>query len=74
MSKVEYIYGYKVRYEEDAQDGASYLEDELDHEEADVFFYYAKKSGKSAPFEDDNDRDFMLEYDDDDEIYVVKKK
>ena len=55
------IHGYSVRYEDNAQEGASYLKNDLDREEAQVFFEQAKSRG-SAQLEDDSERQFTLVY------------
>ena len=55
------IRGRKVIYEKRAAKGIDYLRNDLDSAEARVFFDQARMRG-SAPFEDDNDRQFTLIY------------
>ncbi|RJQ14516.1 hypothetical protein C4553_00365 [Candidatus Parcubacteria bacterium] len=61
MVRKDTIYSFSVSYEENAQEGARYLKEDLAKEEAMVFFDYAKRNG-SAQFEDDDDRQFTLLY------------
>lgn len=61
MLRKDTIYGFAVSYEENAAEGAQYLKDDLAREEAQVFFDQAKLKG-SAQFEDDEDRQFTLVY------------
>jgi hypothetical protein len=60
IQKVE-IHGFTVAYEENSREGVAYLRDDLDANEARVFFDQAKMKG-SAEFEDDDDRQFTLSY------------
>lgn len=55
------VHGFPVIYEENALAGISYLRDDLDYQEARVFFDQARQRG-SANFEDDNDRQYTLSY------------
>lgn len=55
------IHGFPVHYEKNAYEGISYLRDDLDLEEARVFFDQAKLKG-FAKFEDDEDRQYTLFY------------
>lgn len=55
------IYGYPVSYEENANNGIRYLQNDLDFQEARVFFEQAKQKGM-APFEDDQNRQYTLYY------------
>jgi len=57
--KQTYIHGYKVKYEDNAYSGVDYLKNDLDSKEASVFFNEARRRSQ-APFEDDDDRDFIL--------------
>ncbi len=71
-----YIHGYYVKY--DPSDsvisyGISYLRNDLDSEEASVFFDFAKRKGK-AKFEDDNEYQFTLKYDPSDYYYSLEKR
>ena len=61
MSDVAAVHGKKVAYEKNAYEGVKYLRDDLDSREAMVFFGAARRAG-SAPFEDDDDRQFTLIY------------
>jgi len=56
-----YIHGFKIRYEDNAQSGINYLRDDLDRDEAKVFFDQARLR-KFAKFEDPADRQFTLSY------------
>lgn len=55
------IHGFGVAYEENAREGIQYLRDDLDAREASVFFDQARQRG-SAEFEDDEDRQYTLIY------------
>lgn len=55
------IRGFPVTYEKNAIEGVRYLRDDLDFEEARVFFDQARQRG-SAQFEDDEDRQYTLFY------------
>lgn len=73
MSKEIFIHGNKVVCEDDAKDGATYLERDLDSREADVFFYYARMKRQAAFFEDDRDRGYELTYLGSEEYRLDKK-
>lgn len=53
------IHGFSVNYEDNASGGVSHLRDDLDYNEAKVFFDQARTRG-SAQFEDDEERQFTL--------------
>lgn len=55
------IHGFQVEYEENGYEGIRYLREDLDYNEARVFFDQAKLKG-SAGFEDDQDRQYTLVY------------
>lgn len=59
--KETYIHNYRVQYDDDAEAGVRHLDDDLDAEEARVFFDQARLRGKAA-FEDDQERNFVLTY------------
>lgn len=61
MTDAATVHGKRVAYEKNAYEGIKYLRDDLDSREARVFFDQARSRG-SAPFEDDNDRQFTLFY------------
>ncbi len=61
MTQKTTIHGYSVSYEENAVEGIKHLRDDLDREEARVFFNQAHEHAKSL-FEDDEDRQFTLIY------------
>lgn len=63
MVQKVYLHGFGISYEDNARDGIEYLRDDLDVSEARVFFEYARRNG-SAQFEDDDDRQFTLVYED----------
>ena len=54
---------FPLSYEEDAIHGMHYLRDHISYEEAKVFFEQAKYHG-SAQFEDRQDRNYKLIYED----------
>jgi len=70
--KETYIYGFRVKYEDNAKDGVNYLFSDLDRDEARVFFDQAK-ARKSAKFEDDEDRQFTLSYDGDGSYSLMRR-
>lgn len=55
------IHGFSVSYEDNAAGGISHLRDDLDYNETKVFFDQARARG-SAQFEDDEERQFTLTY------------
>jgi hypothetical protein len=55
------IHGFPVTYEQNAYEGIRYLRDDLDFNEARIFFDQARQRG-SAQFEDDEDRQYTLFY------------
>jgi len=55
------VHGFPVVYEENVSAGIRYLRDDLDYQEARVFFDQARQRG-SAQFEDDTDRQYTLFY------------
>lgn len=61
MAEKESIHGFTVAYEKNAVEGIEYLRDDLDSAEARVFFDQARQRG-SAQFEDDEDRQYTLLY------------
>jgi hypothetical protein len=61
MAKQITLHGFPVQYEDNAFEGIRYLRDDLDYNEARVFFDQARERG-SAPFEDDADRQYTLLY------------
>ncbi|MFA6354283.1 MAG: hypothetical protein WCX12_01200 [Candidatus Paceibacterota bacterium] len=63
MTQKTDVHGFVVVYEENSREGVAYLRDDLDLNEARVFFDQAKIKG-SAEFEDDDDRPFTLSYHD----------
>jgi len=65
------IHGFNVIFEENAAEGVRYLRDDLDFEEARVFFDQARSRG-SAEFEDDEDRQYTLFYRDN--IYTLARR
>ena len=71
--KEVYIHGFKVRYEEDAWFGIEYFRRDLDRAEARVFFDQAKRK-KFASFEDDQDRDYTLSYNNDGSYNLSRRR
>lgn len=66
------VYGYKVKYEENAKMGIRYLAEDLDRKEAQVFFDQARLKGE-APFEDDQERQFTLIYNRDRTFTLIRR-
>ncbi len=65
------VYNFSVIYEENAKEGIRYLREDLDFDEARVFFDQARLRG-SAQFEDDQDRPYTLIYQNG--VYVLTKR
>jgi hypothetical protein len=65
------VHGFTVNYETNAYEGIRYLRDDLDFEEARVFFDQARLRG-FAQFEDDQDRQYTLYYRDG--IYTLARR
>jgi len=65
------IHGFIVTYESNAYEGVRYLRDDLDFEEARVFFDQARSRG-FAEFEDDEDRQYTLFYRDG--VYTLARR
>jgi len=55
------IHGHTVKYDDESKHGMSYLKNDLSGSEGRVFFDEAKRRG-FAEFEDDEDRQFTLVY------------
>ena len=53
------VHGFYTDYEKGDIEGIRYLTEDLDYNEAKVFFEHAKNYGESQ-FEDDNERQFTL--------------
>jgi len=63
MAEKTNVYSYCVTHEPDVEEGISYLRDDLDFNEARIFFDQARQKG-FAEFEDDEDRQYTLLYKD----------
>ena len=61
MAQKTTVHGHPVAYEENAAEGIRHLRDDLDAIETRVYFDQAHSKG-SAEFEDDEDRQFTLIY------------
>lgn len=61
MPKTITFHGFTITYEDNSYEGVKYLRDDLDSEEARVFFDQARMRGY-AKFEDDDDRQYTLFY------------
>lgn len=61
MAEEKYVHGCKVMYEKEAEEGLRYLDDRLDSECTKVFFVYAQQH-RTAPFEDQGGRKYLLTY------------
>jgi hypothetical protein len=57
----ESIYGFIVNYNEECRNGVNYLRNDLQREEAIVFFDQARLKGK-AEFEDEMENNYTLVY------------
>lgn len=71
MATKTQVHSYYVNYEENAEEGIRYLRDDLDSNEARVFFDQARQKGQ-VQFEDDDDRQFTLFYRDG--IYTLVRR
>ena len=71
MAEKTNVHGFNMDYEENAMEGIRYLRDDLDFNEAKVFFDQSREKG-SAEFEDDEDRQFTLFYKDG--IYTLSRR
>jgi hypothetical protein len=72
-SKDTYVHGYHLYYDDEARLGLEHLKDDLQRDEAKVFFEYARQNRKEAQFEDDDDRQFSIFYNGD-STYTLKKR
>lgn len=61
MAEKTIVHSFIVYYEKDAYEGMRHLRDDLDYNESRVFFDQARQR-KSVPFEDDEDRQYTLIY------------
>ncbi len=61
MAEKTDVHSFYVTYEENAVEGVRHLRDDLDFNEARIFFDQARSRG-SAEFEDDEDRQYTLFY------------
>ncbi|RJQ36359.1 hypothetical protein C4552_03670 [Candidatus Parcubacteria bacterium] len=61
MAEKTTVHGMTVSYEDNAEEGIRHLRDDLSSDEARVFFDQARTKG-SAQFEDDEDRQYTLIY------------
>lgn len=59
--KKEIVYGFPLSYEDGTYNGVRYLRDDLQREEARVFFDQARQRGE-AQFENDYEEQFTLKY------------
>ncbi len=67
------IHGHIVYGDDASREGLNYLDYDLDHDEAEVFFKQAKLHG-SAQFEDEHERQFTLLYDRGKGSYRVERR
>lgn len=72
-TKKERIHGFWVSFEQDLQEGIWYLRDDLQYKEAKTLFDAARFRGE-AEFEDDEDRDWTLIYNNNDGTYTLIKR
>jgi hypothetical protein len=66
------VYGYRVSGEDDVKEGVDYLDNDIQREEARVFFDQAKNKG-SVQFEDDKGHNYTLVYKKDGVYWVDKR-
>lgn len=66
------IHGFKVQYEDNAQEGINYLLYDLDRDEAMVFFDQAKLRRYSR-FEDEREGQYTLSYNSDGSYTLIKR-
>jgi len=66
------IHGYRTKYEDDAYNGVRHLLEDLQYEEAKVFFEQARQY-RSAQFEDDFEGQYTLSYNRDG-TYTLSKR
>jgi len=71
--KETYISDFHVIYEDNAESGIQYLREDLDYDERKVFFNEARRM-KQAKFEDHSDRQFTLFYDENSNIYELRRR
>ena len=67
------IHGLRVKYENNAKEGIEYLRNDLDREEARVFFNEARRR-KYAKFEDDQERQYTLFFNSDGSYSLVRRE
>lgn len=70
--KETYIHGFKVKYEDNTYGAVGHLRDDLDFQEAKVFFDQAKLK-KSVNFEDDQDINYTLSYSSDNTFTLIRR-
>lgn len=76
MEQKVYINGNTVKYDDQQNNisyGIQYLQYDLKPDESNVFFNQAKTLG-SAPFEDDNENQFTLQYNSNEYSYTLIKR
>ncbi len=73
MGKTQNVHGHTVEFEDDAKHGVDYLDHRLEYPEAEVFFREAK-ANRSAEFEDQDGRDYSLQYNSTGRYSVVRRK
>ncbi len=73
MSISRDVHGYKVYSEEDAKEGLNYLDNDIQADEAKVFFDQAK-SKSSVYFEDEEGHNYALLYKKDNTYWVYKRE
>lgn len=61
MANKTTVHGFTVSYEQNAAYGIDHLRNDLDYNEAKVFFDQARSKGQ-ARFEDDEDRQYTIIY------------
>ncbi len=73
MGKKEAIHGFYLNFEDADRDGVYYLRQDLQYREAKTLFDAARVQG-SAHFEDDQDRDWSLNYNSDGTYTLVRRQ
>ena len=67
------VHGYITKYEDNVYNGIKYLTQDLDREEAKVFFEQARMY-HSAQFEDEFEGQYMITYNSTDGSYTLTKR
>ncbi|MCA9388220.1 hypothetical protein KC644_00480 [Candidatus Berkelbacteria bacterium] len=72
-SKKDYVHNLPVYFDNNSEAGKKYLRDDLDSNEAKVFFEAARRTSSGADFEDKFGKNFTLKYNGDGTYIVIKR-